>query len=145
MATSIKIYDQARLDIFDSTIDLDADTIKVALLNNSATFTAANTVFSDVSTNELSGGNGYTSGGATLGSKTVTKSGSTVTFDAADVTWTASGGDIGPAYKAVFYDTTLSNRLIAFLDLDGAKTANNGTPLNLVWNASGIFTLTGGG
>ncbi len=142
MAVTVSIYNQAKHDILDSTLDLDGDTLKVALLNNSATFTATNTVFSDVSANELANGNGYTTGGVTLANKAVTHSGGTSTFDADDAVWTASGGSIGPTYKAVIYDTTLSNRLIAFIDFGGANTAGDGTQFKIVWNASGIFTLS---
>lgn len=141
MAITISIYNQVREDILSSAIDLDGDTIKLGLLNNSATFTATHTVWSDISTNEIANGSGYTTGGATLAGKVVNHTSGTAKWDADDVTWTASGGPI-TAYKGALYSTTLSNRLIAFIDFDGVQTAGDGTQFIVRWNASGIFTLS---
>lgn len=142
MPATISFYDAFKEDLLNSNIDLDSDNIKCALLNNSATFTAADTVFTNVSGNEIAAGNGYVAGGQALANKVVNKSTGTSKWDADDVTWTASGGSI-TAYKAVLYDVTVSNRLIAFIDLGGVATANSGSPLSIQWNASGILTLTG--
>jgi hypothetical protein len=89
-------------------------------------------------------GNGWTAGGITLSSVAVT----TVTtndakLDADDISVTASGGSIGPAYKAVLYDDTdASDFPIAFIDFDGAQEAGDTTDFKIIWNASGIITFT---
>jgi hypothetical protein len=143
MAVTINVYDKFKEYIGDGTIDLDTHTFKVALLNNSASFTSTNTAWADISANEIANGNGYTTGGATLTVTWVESSG-TVTFDATDVTWTASGGAI-TAYKAAIYDdstTSPADALCFFIDLDGVQTAADGADFKLIWNASGIFTLS---
>lgn len=145
MAASITFYQSFREYIADGTIDLDGHTFKVALTSSSYTPSASShSVFADV-TNELSTANGYTAGGATLGSVTWTRSGGTVTFDAADTTWTASGGSIVARYAVIYDDTAASDELVAYILLDTTPadvTTTTGNTLTLQWNASGIFTLT---
>lgn len=144
MAATFSWYNSASEYIGDGTIDLDTHTFKVMLVSSSYTFSAAHTVKADI-TNELSTANGYTAGGATLSSVTWNRSGSTTTFDAADTTWTASGGPI-TARRAVVYDDTAANDELLFsvlLDNTPADvTATDGNPLTLQWNASGLFTAT---
>ncbi len=148
MAASITFYQSFREYMADGTIDLDTDTFKVLLTASTYTPSAsAHTVKADV-TNELSTANGYTSGGATLASVTWNRSAGTVTFDAADTTWTASGGSIVARY-AVLYKSgtanTITDPLIAYILLDTTPadvTTTTGNTLTLQWNASGIFTLS---
>lgn len=139
MAVTSSLYNQTAKLFANGEVDID--NIKVMLLNDSATFTAANTAVSSVSSNEVSG-NGWTSGGETIGNAAVT----TVTtndakLDGDDISVTATGGSVGPAYKAALYDGT-SNALLAFIDFDGAQSAGVGTDFKIVWNASGIITWT---
>lgn len=142
MAVSVSVYNQFKTDILNSNIALTADTIKVALMTNSSTFTAGNTVWSDVSANEISAANGYTAGGVALTTKAVTNNGTSSAFTADNATWTASGGAI-TAYKAVMYDVTFgANRLMLFIDFGGSNTAGDGTQFIVKWNASGILTLS---
>lgn len=131
------IYTAFKEDLMTKTVNLGSggDTIKVALMNNSHAFSAANSVWSDVSANEASGTN-YTAGGATLGSQSVT-AGTTTKFDAADTAWSTA---TITAYHAVLYDTTNTNSLICSFDFGGAKTATAGT-FTIVWDAAGIITL----
>ena len=145
MAASITFYQSFREYLGDGTIDLDTHTFKVMLTSSSYTPNAStHSVKADV-TNELSTANGYTAGGATLGSVTWTRSGATVTFDAADTTWTASGGNIVARYAVIYDDTAASDELVAYILLDTTPadvTTTDGNTLTLQWNASGIFTLT---
>src|SRR5438128_7372765 len=102
------VYDSFKLWVGDGTFDMDADTFKILLTSNTYTPALTHSVLADI-TNEVANGNGYTTGGATLGSVTWTKSGSTTTFTAANPSWTASGGSIGPARKAVVYKSGTAN------------------------------------
>jgi hypothetical protein len=144
MAASITFYHSFKEFLGDGTIDLDIHTFKVMLVASGYTPSAStHTVKADV-TNELSTANGYTAGGATLGSVTWGQSGGTATFDAADTTWTASGGPITARYAVIYDDTAASDELVAHILLDttpGDVTATDGNTLTLTWNASGIFTL----
>lgn len=144
MTASITLYQSFAEFVADGTIDLDTHTFKVMLTSSSYTPSAStHTVKTDV-TNELSTANGYTAGGATLGSVTWTRSGGTATFDAADTTWTASGGSIAARYAVIYDDTAASDELVAYILLDTTPadvTATDGNTLTLQWNASGILTL----
>lgn len=131
------IYDRFKANLMNKEVDLEADTIKIILLNNSHSFTSGNNTYSQVSANELATGSGYTSGGATLASKAVTQ-GATTKFDAADVEWTSASFT---AYHAVIYDDTLDNDdLICSIDFGGAQTVTSGT-LKIEWDSDGIITL----
>jgi len=70
------------------------DTFKIALLkataSGSGTFGAATTSYTNLSTDELASGGGYTTGGNTLTSITPVASSTTAVCDFADTTWTAS-------------------------------------------------------
>ena len=112
------------------------DTIKVALLNNSHSFTATNTVWGDDSANELANGNGYTTNGATLAGQTVTTA-ATTKFDGDDTAWTTASFT---AYHAVIYDSTNTSSLICSIDFGGAKTVSSGT-FTIQWHTNGIITL----
>jgi hypothetical protein len=146
MAASITFYNSFKEYVADGTFDLNTDTFKVILVSSSYTFSAAHTVLADI-TNELSTANGYTNGGATLGSVTFSQTSGTATFDAADTTWTASGGSI-VARRAVIHKSgtanSRANPLVASVLLDTTPadvTTTTGNTLTLQWNASGIFTL----
>ena len=147
MAASLTRYNSLSEYIADGTIDLDTDTFKVTLHTSSYTPSASHTVYANL-TNELSTANGYTNTGATLGTVTWNRSGGTTTFDAADTTWTASGGSIVARYAVVRKSgtaNTIVDPLICYILLDTAPadvTTTTGNTLTLAWNASGIFTLS---
>ncbi len=147
MAVSINFYDQFVEFMGDGGIDMDTDTFEIILLNSSHTFTQANTALANVTANQLATNFGYTQDDEALTSVTWAQpSGGTTRFDAADTTWTASGGDIGPAFDAVIYsDTSTSpsaDLLICSIDFDGTQTAGNGTNFVITYNASGIVEFS---
>lgn len=132
------IYDRFKANLFNKIVDLEADTVKVMLLNNSHSFTSTNNVIGDVSANEISG-TGYTAGGATLAGKAVTQ-GATTKWDATDVQWTTA---TFTAYHAVIYDDTVAtDDLICSIDFGGAKSVSAGT-FKIQWHVNGIVTLAG--
>ncbi len=128
------IYSRFKANLMNKVVDLEADTIKVALYDNSHSFTAADTDYT--TDNELATTGGYTQGGATLASKAVTEA-ATTKWDAADTAWTSA---TFTAYHAVIYDSTAGNDLICSIDFGGAKTVAAGT-FTIQWSASGIITL----
>jgi len=128
------------IDILDATqlaINLVGDTVKCAMYTDTLTPNfSSNTIYS--ATNEVSGA-GYTSGGATLASKTVTESPTgTLMFDAADVAFAAS--TITAARGAIVYDTTVSNSLIVAITF-GADFSTTAGTFTIQWSALGIFTI----
>jgi hypothetical protein len=120
--------------------EVNLATLKLMLLNNSATFTATHTALTQVAgANEVSG-NGWDAGGEPLANAAVTVvSTNDAKLDADDISVSASGGSIGPAHKAVLYDDT-GDLPLAFIDFEGAQEAGVGTPFVVTWNASGIIT-----
>ena len=126
------IYNKWKANVMNKELDMEADVIKVILLNNTHTFTATDNLLTDVNANEVSG-TGYTAGGVTLANKSITQAASTK-FDADDSEWTTA---TFTAYHAVIYSGT---DLIASLDFGGAQTISAAT-FTIVWNASGILTL----
>lgn len=141
MAVTISVYNHTATKFADGSFAV-GDTYKVKLLT-AATFDATNTTLAATGGTEVAGANGYTTGGQALANVAV----STVTtndakFDADDVTWTASGGNLTASYGILFNDTDANDPPLAFIDFGGSQTAGDGTQFKIVWNASGIFTFT---
>ena len=128
------IYNRFKANLMNKVVDLEGDTIKVTLYDNSHSFTASDTDYT--TDNELATTGGYTQGGATLASKAVTEA-ATTKWDAADVAWTSA---TFTAYHAVIYDSTASNDLIASIDFGGAKVVASGT-FTIQFDSAGIITL----
>jgi hypothetical protein len=129
--------------------DITKTTLKVELLSNTATFTATHTAKTSVDNGgsyEVYG-NGWPQGGPTIGSVAVTQVAiSDGTVDDAkiagnDVIVTATGGLIGPAYKALIYDAT-SNYPIIFVDFGGGQSAGDTTDFKVRFNALGFINWT---
>lgn len=130
------IYNRYKANLMNKEVDMEADTLKVALLDNSHSFSATNNVWADVSANEISG-TGYSAGGEALANGAVTQAGTTK-FDADDTQWTSASFT---AYHAVIYDDTLTgDDLVCSIDFGGAKTVASGT-FTIQWDAAGIITL----
>ena len=142
MAVTAKVYNLAITSLANKEIDWGSDTIKVSLHTSSYTPSQTTHQYASSLTNEVANGNGYTTGGATLGSKTETFSGQVKQFDAADVVWSTS--TITARY-AVIYDSTpgsaATNPLIAYVDF-GQDVSSSGGNFTLTWDAAGIFTVT---
>lgn len=104
------------------------DVFKLALYNNSASFTAATTAYT--ATNEVSNSGTYSAGGGTLTNITPTTSGTTAFTDFADLSFTSA---TITAFGALIYNTTptsglgLTNPTVCVLDFGGSKTSTSGT------------------
>ena len=79
------------------------NTFKLALYDNSASFTAATTAYT--TSNEISG-SGYSAGGGTLTNVTPTSSSTTAFTDFADLTF-SSGSHAVPVHSALFIQSTV--------------------------------------
>ena len=104
------------------------DTFKLAMYDNSASFTAATTAYT--ATNEVAASGTYSAGGGTLTNVTPTSSGTTAFTDFADLSFTSA---TITAFGALIYNTTptsgsgLTNPTVCVLDFGGAKTSTSGT------------------
>ena len=130
------IYNKFKANLMNKIVDMEGDTINVALYDNSHAFTATDVTY--VTTNELATSGNYTQGGAALASKAVTEA-ATTKFDAADLVW--ANGTFS-AYHAVIYDDTVgaTNNLIASIDFGGVQTVT-AADFTIAWHADGIITL----
>ena len=107
---------------------LDTEDIYIALYTSSATLSAATDGY--VTSGEVANGNGYTTGGNALASKTVEENSTSGVFDAADPEWTSA---TFTARGALIYNKTLGDAssnargAIAVLDFGGDFTVAGGT------------------
>ena len=99
------------------------NTFKLALYDNSASFTAATTSYTN--TNEVPNSGSYAAGGGTLTNVTPSTSGTTAFTDFADLSFTSA---TITAFGALIYnDTAAGNPTVCVLDFGGAKTSTSGT------------------
>lgn len=135
------IYNRFFANLMNKVVDLTNDTIKVALLTSSHSFDPDHDTWSQVSTNEISG-TGYTAGGATLSTKSVTEDDTNdlAKWDADPVTWSTA---TITARHAVIYDTTATNNLIASIDFGSDKTST-GADFTIDWHTDGILYIEEG-
>lgn len=136
------IFNSFKKKIMDGSIDLDTDTIKVALTTSSYTPDQDAHDFFDDITNEISG-TGYTTGGATLANKAVTadNTDNEGVFDADDVSWSSS--TITNARYAILYKSSgvsSSSPLIAAIDFGSDQSSSAGT-FTITWAAEGILNV----
>lgn len=140
MATYNKIQDYTE-QLNKAKHDWSSHTFK-ALLTNSAPI-ATNTVKGDLT--DISAGNGYSAGGMTLDSVTLTETTGTSKVTIADEVLTASGGTIGPfRYVAIYNDTTSSpsKPLVMWYDYGSAITLNDGESFTIDFDATnGLWQL----
>lgn len=130
------IYNRFKANLMNKEIDLEGDSIKVMLLENTYTFDASHNVIGDVSGHEASG-DGYTAGGQALSGKAVTQ-GATTKWDATDITW--STASITARYAIIYDDDTATDDIIACIDFGADKTSSAGD-FTIQWNSNGIITL----
>jgi hypothetical protein len=114
------------------------------MLTNTAPV-ATNHLYGDISANELAAGGGYTVGGITS-AMADRSTGGVESVTATNVTWTASGGGIGPFRYVVVYNqsqTTPLKPLVCWFDYGSSITLNgtNGDTFTVNFGA-GFFTAT---
>ena len=143
MAVTAKWYGNAFVKAFNKEIDFDTDTIKVMLCTSTyAPNQDTHTYKSDV-TNEVTG-TGYTAGGATVATPSLTYTGATnvLMLDGGDVSWASS--TITARY-AVVYDsspaTDATRPLLCYVDFGADVSSTSGT-FSITWDAAGIATVT---
>lgn len=147
MAVTAKWYALGLDKVASGTIAWTSDTIKVAACSSSYTPNqSTHEFFSDV-TNELTTANGYTAGGATLGTKSVAAGASALTraLKAAATTWTPSSGQTLTIHYLVVYKSTgtgSTSPLLGYVDL-GADTSATNANWTATWDATdGVLKLT---
>ena len=131
----------------DATMDMDADSFKLALFLSTSNALTLTTSGKAALTNEHANANGYTTGGQVLDSVTWVRSGGTTTFDSADEVFTASGGSLVFRFGVIYDDTVITpvaDPLVCVTTFDNTPADITVTATNTFtcqMNASGIFTL----
>lgn len=115
---------------------------KVMLSNTAPSPT--NSVKADIV--EISAGNGYSAGGADA-QVTWSETSGTAKAQGTKVTWTATGGSIGPFRYVVLYNSsTADGKLVCWWDYGSSITLNDGESFSVKFNGSDttgdIFTLS---
>ena len=110
-----------------------------AYLSNAAPSASLDDVKADLA--EIGAGNGYTAGGTDT-QNDATQTTGTLTVSAVDITWTASGGTIGPfRYVAIYNDTHASDALIGAWDYGSSITLADGESFTVDFGSNSLFTL----
>jgi hypothetical protein len=142
MSVTAKVYGLALKSLCNKEIDYDTDTVKVMLCTSSYTPNQDTHQYKSDVTNEVTG-TGYTAGGATLASKTVTYTSGTNTLvlDAADPAWATS--TITARYAVAYVDTGTAGTspLLCYWDF-GADVSSSAGTFTLTIDAAGLVTLT---
>jgi len=114
-------------------IDFANDSFKIILMDTGFVFNKdTHHAYANVSASELDTGNGYIKNTKTLEGVAVTEDDTDdrceITWD--DVTWTASGGSIGPSPGAIIFDdevtTPTADPVIGYIDFGGEQTQADG-------------------
>jgi flagellar capping protein FliD len=134
-------FNQFVEDLAKKVHNLNSDTLKVALTNSAPS--ASNTIFANIT--EISAGSGYSAGGSTATFSTGAQTAGTYKLVLADVTFTASGGSIGPFRYVVLYNdtpTSPADPLIGYYDYATNITITTGNSFTVDFDGTaGVFTL----
>ena len=154
MSLSTKVYASAVMEAFGGTTageapncDFLSDDIYIALMTAAYTPNQSTDKFwADVVAHEVGSGNGYTTNGKLLGTKTLAVSSLVTTFNAASpAAWVAASAGFATAY-AVILDRTpgtdATRPLLCYIDFGATKTLVATDTLTITFNGSGIFTVT---
>jgi len=141
------VYSNAALEMTQAVFNLATDTYFMILATNSyVPAPDADFQYSNVSTNEVATGGGYTVGGVKLTSQTDTRATSTVTFTAANVTWASFTATF--RYGVIVRSANgtglaAADKLLCYSDLGGGSSITGGGGTLIIQpNTSGIFTVT---
>lgn len=145
-----KIFVASITEILKNTqaLDLDTDTFKVALYNDSITpdqtVALANTAYNvgvwGVA-NEVTSTGEWDAGGVALSTPAISNpTTTTIRWDGVD-TASAAGATLSATNGCLVYDTSVSSYGITYNYFGGPNSVTNGT-FTVVWNANGIFQLS---
>lgn len=121
MAASFNKFNTFVADVGNKVHNLGSDAIWIELTNSAPS--AANTVIVDIT--DITAANGYSAGGAVIGSTAYSQVSGTAKLTGNAVVYTASGGTIGPFRYSVLYNhTAAGGPLIGWWDYGSSVTLN---------------------
>lgn len=151
--TSSKIFVAFIEDALENTaaLDLNSDTFKLALFNDSITpsqtVTSANTAFGAGvwASGEVYDGAEWATGGQALDTVTFAPTAAVLKFDAADEVSAGTSATLADVRGCLIYDDTLASPVadqgVCYLSFGGANAVTDGT-FTVVFHTDGIFTIT---
>lgn len=130
----ITFFHQFKVDLGNKIHDLDTDTFKVGLITSTVTPTGADaaphwggTGTTNYSTNQVTPGGNYATGGPSLTALAYTNSSGTVSWQAAKVSIASHASNPTNARWAIIYNSTDTNkRAVAFVDLGSVRDLTQG-------------------
>lgn len=139
----LTVFEEAKAKMLDGDW-ASTDHFYCAILDNTATPTAAFATPTLSDFTEVGAAGTYTAGGTDLGTLAdlVTEAGGTMTFDSStNPTWAQDASNDTDAYWALVYNyTDAGNDALLFVDLGGPVDMSD-VDLTVTWNASGLFTI----
>ena len=143
MAVTAKWYGLNVKDQWGATpVNWSSDTIKVSLHTSTYVPNQDTDEFWNVATNEIAG-TGYTTGGVTLGTKTLTYDAPTneARLGAANASWASATFTfrIGCIYKSTGTSTT--SPVMGYVDMGADQSVSSGT-FTIQWDATGVLKGT---
>ena len=132
------IFDKLAYHISVGNIDLENDSLKIALVKDTYTPDSTDEVWSDISDDECDA-TGYTAGGKAIENVAITEAAGVTTVDADDPALWASLTGTGIKY-AVVYDTTYLNTLVCLFELSQVR-APSAENLAITFHADGLFDM----
>ena len=153
--TNSKIFMAFIEDVLENTtaMDLNSDTFKAALYDNDVTpsqtvasnVTAYNTGQWTAAGNEVADGTEWDAGGEPLTGVTSGFASNVYTFDATDTPSGGTSATLANVFGCLVYDDTITTPVadqgVSYHYFGGTNSVTDGQ-FTIVWNASGIFTLT---
>lgn len=143
MATNTP-YGNVGLALANKEIDWSADTVRMMLVTG-YTFNKDTHIYLDDGprASEVANGNGYTTDGAALSTKTETydSTNDRVEFSSAAVTWSASSISATGAVLYVDTGTDSTSALICYIDFEGTETSVS-ADFTITPNADGWFYIS---
>ena len=136
MAITSTLSNHYKFQLVSGNIDFDTDTLKIILMNTTFAFDKdADATLALVTADQLATGNGYTQNNYTLTGVSITEDDTNdkaaITWD--NVTWSGTGGSIGPTGAAIIYDdTTTDDTVIGCIDFDTDYTIPENSIMQLL-------------
>lgn len=144
------LFNEVSIAIGEGKVNLETDTIKLALITNGVTPAANDATPAwgassgvDYDGNEVGTGGGYAAGGQACANPSLVRTDDVAVFDADDPAGLAQNASgFTNAYYGILYSDTATNKdAIGFLDLGGPVSEVAG-PIAISWGAGGIATIT---
>jgi hypothetical protein len=144
----VVVFDQACVDVLEALHDLENNDIRLGLITSAVTPAATDADprwgaggGTNYSTNQVTPGGNYASGGPSIPNPAVTLTGGLAQFDGDDVTITQNAANPTNARWAIGYNfTDAGRRALFFVDLGAVFDLTTGD-LQFVWNVNGIARL----